>query len=88
MKVKKLALIAIAIVFACVSGCDEAAMVDDITADHSAEEMGTLAELKQAGAGTAAVPANPNPNHEEICKQWQIFPMKTLLRNIWRNETK
>ena len=65
MKLTKLAIIAVTIAVASITGCDEAAMVEDLIGDHSVEGIGTLAELKQIEGESAAPPTNP-VNLEEI----------------------
>ena len=59
MKLTKLAIIAVTIAVASITGCDEAAIVEDLIGDHSVEGIGTLAELKQIEGESAAPPTNP-----------------------------
>ena len=58
MKLTKLAIIAVTIAVASITGCDEAAIVEDLIGDHSVEGIGTLAELKQIEGESAAPPTN------------------------------
>ena len=62
----KLAIIAITLIIVTIVGCDEAAMIDDIIGDHSAEEIGTLAELKEPETEAKTAALTDPVNREEI----------------------